>query len=68
VPSRVSLSLLAFFTGAGLAYVFITFFNIPVHTEHTPFTRIGVLLAVALVVIGWFRIFRRRPRPLAAPR
>ena len=59
MSSRVSLSLLAALTGAALMYIVITFFNLPVHTDHTPYTRIAVLVACILVFWGWVSIFRR---------
>lgn len=59
VSSRVSLSLLAGITGAALTYIAITFFNLPVHTDHTPYTRITVLVALVFVFWGWVSIFRR---------
>ncbi len=62
MSSRVSLSIIAAITGAALMYSFITFFNIPVHTEHTLYSRIAVIVALILVAIGWLSIFLRRPQ------
>ena len=59
--SRVSLSILAAFTGAALMYVVITFFNLPVETSHTLVTRVLVLFGILCVAAGWLMIFRRRP-------
>ena len=61
VNSRMSLSILAAVTGAALMYVFIAFFNIPIETEHTTFTRIVVLVGLACIAAGWVKIYWRRP-------
>ncbi len=62
MSSRLSLSIIAAITGAALMYLFITFFNIPVHTEHTLYSRIAVIVALILVAVGWLSIFRRQPQ------
>ncbi len=66
--SRVSLSILAAVTGAALMYVFITFFNIPIETEHTMLTRIAVLVGLGCVAAGWVKIYWRRPSPRSSIR
>ena len=66
--SRMMLSILAAVTGAALMYIFITFFNIPIKTDHTAVTRILVLVGLACVAAGWVKIYWRRPKPKSSGR
>ena len=62
LQSQVPLSIIAAVTGATLMYMLITFFNIPIETEHTTFTRIGVLVGIACIVACWVKIYWHRPK------
>lgn len=63
LESWVPLSILAALTGATLMGVLITFFNISIETEHTTFTRIGVLVGLACIAASWVKIYWHRSNP-----
>ena len=63
MPSRVSLSVLAFICGMAVMFL-LAYYQVVSVPELRPniTTAIIVLIGVAMVVVGWVRIFRRRPQ------
>ena len=61
MTNRIPLTVIAALTGAAMMYVLVASFNVLILSEHAYYSRIGVVAALVVLVVGWMKIYRSRP-------
>jgi hypothetical protein len=61
VTNRIPLTIIAGVTGAALMYIVVASFNVLILSEHAYYSRIGVVAALVVLVVGWMKIYCNRP-------
>lgn len=62
MPSRISLSVLAFICGLAIMFIAAAYSVVSIPTAEVGATSlIAVLIGLLAVAVGWIRIFSRRP-------